>query len=126
MEEFQRTLSPCSSLSSYVSSSNPDPLSIDVELWLMAEQRAHEILCTIQPNVVSELRRKEVMNYIQGLINRYFGNEVKIFPSPLFCHFDLCINGRHLVFVFSCYLIISRLVLSMMDPSCSTINMWLG
>ncbi|KAH7537664.1 hypothetical protein FEM48_Zijuj03G0116900 [Ziziphus jujuba var. spinosa] len=81
MEEFQRTLSPCSSLSSYVSSCNPDPLSIDVELWLMAEQRAHEVLCTVQPNVVSELRRKEVMNYIQGLINGYFGNEVFPFGS---------------------------------------------
>ncbi|KAF3446515.1 hypothetical protein FNV43_RR11694 [Rhamnella rubrinervis] len=69
------------SFSSYSSSSNPDPLSIDDELWLMIEQRAQEILCTIQPNVVSELRRKEVINYVQRLIKGYLGNEVFSFGS---------------------------------------------
>lgn len=91
MEEFQETLSPCSSFSSYSSSSNPDPLSIDAELWLMIEQRAQEILCTIQPNVVSELRRKDVINYVQRLIKGYFGNEVRNFSVPLF--FMILINA---------------------------------
>ena len=35
-------------------------LSIDKELWQMAEERAQEILWTIQPNVLSEVNRKEI------------------------------------------------------------------
>lgn len=62
---------------------NQQPLSIDEELWLLAEERAQEILCTIQPNVISEVNRKEVIEYVQRLIRSYYGAEVRIF-DPIF------------------------------------------
>lgn len=64
-----------------VQSSLPDQklLSIDEELWLMAEERAQEILCTIQPNVLSEVNRKDIIDYVQRLIGGYYGAEVRIF-----------------------------------------------
>ena len=40
-------------------------LSIDEELWQMAEDRVQEILWTIQPNVLSEVNRKDVIDYVQ-------------------------------------------------------------
>ncbi|XWS65603.1 hypothetical protein CRYUN_Cryun05aG0127800 [Craigia yunnanensis] len=103
MEDFQESLSPSSSLSlsstssspiphpsspsslsfssCSFSSSNPHPLSIDVELWLMAEQRTQEILCIIQPALVSEEKRKSIIGYFQRLIKGYYGIEVFPFGS---------------------------------------------
>ncbi|XP_062092445.1 uncharacterized protein LOC133798235 isoform X2 [Humulus lupulus] len=81
MEDFQENLSPSSSLSSSFSLPTPDPLSIDAELWLMGEQRTQEILCIIQPNIVSDKKRKEVINYVRRLINGHFGTEVLSFGS---------------------------------------------
>ncbi|XP_022764860.1 uncharacterized protein LOC111310036 [Durio zibethinus] len=104
MEDFQESLSPSSSLSlsstsssspiphpsspsslsfpsCSFSSSNPHPLSIDAELWLMAEQRTQEILCVIQPALVSEERRKSIIGYFQRLIKGYYGIEVFPFGS---------------------------------------------
>jgi len=54
-------------------------LSIDEELWQMAEDRVQEILWTIQPNVLSEVNRKDVIDYVQRLIRDYYGAEVRIF-----------------------------------------------
>ncbi|XP_020212333.1 uncharacterized protein LOC109796896 isoform X2 [Cajanus cajan] len=51
-------------------------LSIDEELWRMAEERAQEILWTIEPNVLSEVNRKDVIDYVQRLIRGYYGAEV--------------------------------------------------
>lgn len=80
MEDLQEELltspSHTSSSSSYYSPPNFYPFSIDAELWLLAEERIQEILCTIQPAMVSEKKRKEVINYIQRLINGYYGIEV--------------------------------------------------
>ncbi|KAL2564816.1 hypothetical protein AAZX31_19G082700 [Glycine max] len=56
-------------------------LSIDKELWQMAEERAQEILWTIQPNVLSEVNRKDVIDYVQRLIRGYYGAEVLPFGS---------------------------------------------
>ncbi|XP_042489131.1 uncharacterized protein LOC122069225 isoform X2 [Macadamia integrifolia] len=70
-----------SSSSSSSSSCNPDPLSISEESWIKAEQKTHEILCRIQPTVVSEQRRKEVIDYVQRLIRNYLGSEVFPFGS---------------------------------------------
>ncbi|XVF00370.1 hypothetical protein REPUB_Repub03eG0279700 [Reevesia pubescens] len=99
MEYFQESLSPSSSTSSAsptphpsspsslsfsscsFSSSNPHPLSIDTELWLMAEQRTQEILCIIQPALVSEEKRKRIIGYFQRLIKGYYGIEVFPFGS---------------------------------------------
>lgn len=85
MEDFQETLSPISSLSSSSSLHNPDPLTIDGEIWRMAERRTQQILYTIQPTVVSEKVRQEVINYVQRLIEGHYGTEVRISQphSPL-------------------------------------------
>ncbi|CAK8567784.1 unnamed protein product [Lathyrus sativus] len=63
------------------SSPNHSHLPIDEELWLMAEERAQEILCTIQPNVVSEVNRKQIIDFVQRLIGGYYGGEVFVFGS---------------------------------------------
>ncbi|XP_058786609.1 uncharacterized protein LOC131661185 isoform X2 [Vicia villosa] len=63
------------------SSPNQPHLPIDEELWLMAEERAQEILCTIQPNVVSEVNRKQIIDFVQRLIGGYYGGEVFVFGS---------------------------------------------
>ncbi|KAF4363445.1 hypothetical protein F8388_016573 [Cannabis sativa] len=76
-----KNLSPSSLLSSSFSPPTPHPLSIDSELWQMGEERAQEILCVIQPNIVSDKKRKEVINYVRRLINGYFGTEVLSFGS---------------------------------------------
>ncbi|VVA18521.1 PREDICTED: PAP/OAS1 substrate-binding domain [Prunus dulcis] len=77
MEDIQEELLPCSSFPSH----NPKALSIDVELWMMAEERTQEILWTIQPNVGSEWRRRGLISYIQRLIKGHFGTEVFSFGS---------------------------------------------
>ncbi|TKY73929.1 nucleotidyltransferase protein [Spatholobus suberectus] len=63
------------------SSSPSQLLSIDEELWWMAEERAQEILWTIEPNVLSEENRKDVIDYVQRLIRDYYGAEVFPFGS---------------------------------------------
>ncbi|XP_019430253.1 PREDICTED: uncharacterized protein LOC109337684 [Lupinus angustifolius] len=60
---------------------NQKPLSLDEELWLFAEERAQEILWVVQPNVLSEAIRKEVINYVKRLIMSYYGAEVAPFGS---------------------------------------------
>ncbi|XP_038995265.1 uncharacterized protein LOC120119516 [Hibiscus syriacus] len=101
MDCFQECLSPSSSLSlsstsssspiphpsspssssSSSSSNNPHPLSIDDELWLLAEERTQEILCIIQPALVSEENRNSIIAYFQRLIKGYYGCEVFSFGS---------------------------------------------
>ncbi|XP_044462258.1 uncharacterized protein LOC123193376 isoform X3 [Mangifera indica] len=78
MEDLQQSSSTSSSLISCSSSSSSLiqlPLAIDAELWLMAEERIQEILSIIQPAMVSEQKRKEVIDYLQRLINSYYGVE---------------------------------------------------
>lgn len=89
MEDFQETLLTISTLPSSSSLPNPDPLSIDGEIWLMAEKRTREILCAIQPTVESEKVRKEVIDYVRRLIQRYYATEVRIPPGPLPLYFVL-------------------------------------
>lgn len=60
-------------------SPNLQLLAMDEELWLMAEERAQEILCLVQPNVVSEVNRKDIIEFVQRLIGGYYGGEVRIF-----------------------------------------------
>lgn len=54
-----------------------DPLPIDEESWMIAEERAHEILCTIQPVVVSDRSRNEIIDYVRSLIKSHDGIEVR-------------------------------------------------
>ncbi|KAJ4978088.1 hypothetical protein NE237_008868 [Protea cynaroides] len=74
-------LSSLTTLSSSPSSCIPNPLSISKENWIKAEKTTHEIICRIQPTVISEQRRKEVIDYIQRLIRNYLGSEVFPFGS---------------------------------------------
>lgn len=60
---------------------NQQLLSVDEELWRMAEERAQEILCIIQPNVISEVNRKDIIEFLQRLIGGYYGAEVRYFDS---------------------------------------------
>jgi len=63
-----------------LSSSLPSQLlSMDEELWQMAEERAQEILWTIEPNVLSEVKRKDVIDCVQKLIRGCYGSEVRLF-----------------------------------------------
>jgi len=55
---------------------NQQLFSMDEELWFMAEERAQEVLCTIQPNVVSEVNRKQIIDFVPRLIGGYYGGEV--------------------------------------------------
>ncbi|CAN0913164.1 hypothetical protein LINGRAHAP2_LOCUS27754 [Linum grandiflorum] len=57
------------------------PLSIDPELWSMAEHRIHEIICTTQPALESEKKREEAISYIIALIKAHYTTEVFAFGS---------------------------------------------
>ncbi|KAL6131699.1 hypothetical protein ACLB2K_070073 [Fragaria x ananassa] len=61
------------------SGSNSSGLSTDK--WLVVEKRVEEILWTVQPNVTSEWRRREIIDYIQRVIKGCFGTEVLSFGS---------------------------------------------
>lgn len=69
MDTIQQNVLPYSLL-------NQQLFSMDEELWFMAEERAREVLCTIQPNVVSEANRKRIIDFVQRLIGGYYGGEV--------------------------------------------------
>ncbi|ESW09614.1 hypothetical protein PHAVU_009G141900 [Phaseolus vulgaris] len=56
-------------------------LSMDEELWNMIEERAQEILWTIEPNLLSEENRKDVIHYVRKLIGDYYGAHVLPFGS---------------------------------------------
>eukprot|EP00257_Ricinus_communis_P026003 XP_025013417.1 uncharacterized protein LOC8259537 isoform X2 [Ricinus communis] len=81
MGDLHWCLSPCSSSTSSSNSLDLFPLSIDSELWLMAEKRAQEILWILQPSLASEQKRKVVIDYIQRLIKHHFATEVLPFGS---------------------------------------------
>lgn len=69
------TLQEPMSLSS--SLSLPATVSIEKELWMLAEERAQEILCTIQPVFVSDRTRNEIIKHVQTLVKDRFGIEVR-------------------------------------------------
>lgn len=85
MGDIQERLSVSSSSSSSSSSSfslstaqpKGDSLPIDEESWMIAEERAYEILCTIQPAVVSDRSRNEIIDYLRTLIKSHDGIEVR-------------------------------------------------
>lgn len=77
MEDFQKGLPS--------SGSNSSGLSTDK--WLVVEKRVEEILWTVQPNVTSEWRRREIIDYIQRVIKGCFGTEVRL---PQFLFFFCC------------------------------------
>ncbi|KAL9247834.1 hypothetical protein vseg_021220 [Gypsophila vaccaria] len=67
-----------SSLSSADAESNLRPLAVGTGSWLVGDKTTQQILSVIQPTVESEHRRKEIIEYLQGLIGDAFG--IKVFP----------------------------------------------
>ncbi|KAK1286619.1 hypothetical protein QJS10_CPB20g00131 [Acorus calamus] len=61
--------------------SNPDPPSIGGDVMWLAEKSTSEIIQKIQPTKVSELRRRDVIDYVQRLLRGYLGCEVFPFGS---------------------------------------------
>lgn len=88
MGDIQERLSVSSSSSSSttcslsVTTAQPkaDSLPIDGEFWMIAEERAHEILNTIQPAIISDRSRNEIIDYVHTLIKSHDGIEVRL-PS---------------------------------------------
>ncbi|KAG2328821.1 hypothetical protein Bca4012_021549 [Brassica carinata] len=88
MGDIQERLSVSSSSSSSTCSlslttAQPkgDSLPVDGEFWMIAEERAHEILNTIQPAIVSDRSRNEIIDYVHTLIKSHDGIEVFSFGS---------------------------------------------
>ncbi|KAL4310472.1 hypothetical protein GQ457_01G035670 [Hibiscus cannabinus] len=63
------------------SSSSSNQTGISPEYWRKAEEATQEIIARVQPTVVSEERRKAVIDYVQRLIRNYLGCEVFPFGS---------------------------------------------
>lgn len=70
----ERPLSSSSSVSS-------NQTAIGAEYWQRAEEATQAIIAQVQPTVVSEERRKAVIDYVQRLIRNYLGCEVFPFGS---------------------------------------------
>lgn len=71
--------------------SNPNPSAIRAESWRRAEQASQEVIQCIQPTVVSDQRRRAVMEYVQNLIRWCLAIEVillLIFFSNIVTYFD--------------------------------------
>ncbi|XVF29697.1 hypothetical protein REPUB_Repub15cG0144500 [Reevesia pubescens] len=67
--------------SSSSSSSSSNQAKIAAEYWLKAEEATQGIIAHVQPTVVSEERRKAVIDYVQRLLKYYLGCEVFPFGS---------------------------------------------
>lgn len=65
--------------SSSSSSVPSNQTAIGAEYWQRAEEATQAIIAQVQPTVVSEERRKAVIDYVQRLIRNYLGCEVRIY-----------------------------------------------
>ncbi|GMH26381.1 hypothetical protein Nepgr_028224 [Nepenthes gracilis] len=63
------------------SPSRPDPFLIGSERWAWAERVTQEIIGWVQPTVMSEERRRAVIDYVQRLIRNSLGCQVFPFGS---------------------------------------------
>ncbi|XP_062001280.1 uncharacterized protein LOC133718452 isoform X2 [Rosa rugosa] len=68
-------------VSSFVLMEDCSSSEISMDKWLTAEHRVQEILWAVQPNVASEWRRRELIDYVQRIIKGHFGTEVLSFGS---------------------------------------------
>ncbi|CAA7028847.1 unnamed protein product [Microthlaspi erraticum] len=57
------------------SPSLPARKPIEEEVWMFAEERAQEILSTIQPVFVADRSRKEIIDHVKTLLKDHFGVE---------------------------------------------------
>lgn len=55
---------------------NPDPASIGEETWIRAETTTQEIISWIQPTLVANQKRRDVIDYVQRLLKYCIGCEV--------------------------------------------------
>ncbi|WOK96711.1 hypothetical protein Cni_G05418 [Canna indica] len=60
---------------------NPHPSMIKAENWRRAEEATRDVLLCIRPTVVSEERRKAVVDYVQNLLRTRIHSEVFPFGS---------------------------------------------
>lgn len=67
---------------------NPDPNSIRVEAWVVADDPTREVLNCIHPNLDSEEKRKDVIEFVQKLIRCNLRLEVN-FVTHFYCNFFL-------------------------------------
>ncbi|KAK3218942.1 hypothetical protein Dsin_012912 [Dipteronia sinensis] len=67
--------------SSFSSPADPDPSSISREIWDKAEERTHEILCRIRPTVAADGSRREIVEYVRGLITGSLDCKVFLYGS---------------------------------------------
>ncbi|KAF8394834.1 hypothetical protein HHK36_018770 [Tetracentron sinense] len=81
--------------SSWSSSSfNPHPLLIGADCWLRAEQTTQKIIWRIQPTMVSEQRRKEVIDYVQSLIRGHLGSQCKYWKLKEYLLYGFMVVGE--------------------------------
>lgn len=71
--------------------SNPIPSRIGAERWAIAEKETHKIICQFQPTVVSDKRRRDVIDYVRRLIRNCVACEVRILFSLTFLY-HLCLK----------------------------------
>lgn len=72
---------------------NPHPSVIKVENWRRAEEATREVLWCIRPTVVSEERRKAVVDYVQELLMTRMGSKVSLLclvTCTICSNFDYC------------------------------------
>ncbi|XP_020688609.1 uncharacterized protein LOC110104016 [Dendrobium catenatum] len=60
---------------------NPHHSAISADAWMQAEQATQEVIHHILPTVVSEQRRKAVVDYVQKLMKGFLNSEVFPFGS---------------------------------------------
>lgn len=63
----------------------PRSLSNQPEFWMRVEEATREIIEQVHPTLVSEDRRRDVIQFVQGLIRMTLGFEVKIVLNVLCC-----------------------------------------
>lgn len=120
MENLQERLvlssssSSSSSCSSCSSSSNPHLMSFTAECWSITKLTTQEILCAIQPTIVSEQRRKEIIDYVRRLIRDSFGNEVRDLYIFLFLWKRCWIKMKDLSLLLMCFFFLFCLIIRFM------------
>ena len=80
--------------------SNPDPCSIGSESWASAERTAQEIVWRIQPTLATDHKRKEVIKYVQRLIKKRVGCEVRAEFALLSVYQPILSSGYFTIFLF--------------------------
>ena len=80
--------------------SNPDTCSIGSESWAIAERTTQEIVCRIQPTLATDHKRKEVIKYVQRLIRKRVGCEVRAEFALLSVYQAILSSGYFTIFLF--------------------------